>query len=255
MEGLMLHTGKAEAATFRDLEILPPPPSLGPWHKPVPHSELVAAIRAEAERRELIVRREVFGLSRDGAKLFATMDLARPGDSPRSIELPGSETDRGMMLGFRSANDQAFKLSGVAGSRVFVCDNMALSGDMFAWDKKHTTGLDLIEMIKRGFDRFLGQFKLLDLTLKRLEATPLNDGEAKVRIYDAFAAGVVPSRLFDDVHQLYFEPTDETPDTKPRTVMGLHNAFTRAIKQLSTTRAFAASIALGRVFGLRTKES
>ena len=242
--GLMVHTGKAELVTFDDIVKIPAPMALGRIHKPVPHAELVLAIRAEAEQRGIRIARETFGLSKNGAKLFATMDLVGA--------FNGDSEERGMMLGFRSANDQKFALSGVAGSRVTVCDNMVLSGDMFAWDKRHTIGLDMVELIRGGFDRFLGQHAALESSIKALEVMPLEDGSAKARVYDVFATGILPVRLFDDVHSYYFAPTDETPDCAPRTMMGLHNAFTRAMKQLRPTVAFDATVRLGRAFGLRT---
>lgn len=249
MSGLMLHVGKAESVTFANLVSIPTPQALGRIHKPVPHAELVQAVRDEAARRDLVIRRETFGLSRDGAKLFATMDLVLAGGE---LDPPSFDGGRGMMLGFRSANDQKFQLSGVAGSRVIVCDNMVLSGDMFAWQKRHTLGLDMVEMIRIGFDRFVGQYARLDQSILEAEEFVLSEDDAKVRIYDVFAQRVLPARLLDDVNRYYFNATDETPDTQPRTLMGLHNACTRAVKQLRPTVAFAATVELGRAFGLRT---
>lgn len=256
MTGLSLHTGKAEGVTYQDLVNIPTPQALGRIHKPVPHAELVQAIRNEAARRQLTVRRETFGISKNGAKLFATMDLVlQDGQLVGDASVDEIRSGRGMMLGFRSANDQKFQLSGVAGSRVFVCDNMVLSGDMFAWEKRHTLGLDLVEMIRVGFDRFVGQIAALDKSIAQAEQTELADDEAKVHIYDVFAQRVLPGRLFDDVNRYYFNATDETPDTQPRSLMGLHNACTRAVKQLRPTVAFAATVGLGRALGLRTKEA
>jgi hypothetical protein len=39
-------------------------------------------------------------------------------------------------------------------------------------------------------------------------------------------------------------------DCQPRTAWGLHNAFTRAMKDLVPTSAFNRSVALGRAFGM-----
>jgi hypothetical protein len=79
----------------------------------------------------------------------------------------------------------------------------------------------------------------------------LSDLDAKAFVYDAFAEGVAPVRLFDDVHRNYFAPTAEMTDCVPRTKYGLHNAFTRAIKALQPSPAFQATTALGKMFGLR----
>jgi hypothetical protein len=39
-------------------------------------------------------------------------------------------------------------------------------------------------------------------------------------------------------------------DVAPRTVWGLHNAFTRAIRQMAPAPAFQATTRLGKFFGL-----
>jgi hypothetical protein len=49
----------------------------------------------------------------------------------------------------------------------------------------------------------------------------------------------------------YFEAEQrEYLDCAPRTRFGLHNAFTRAIKQLAPAPAFEANLGLGSLFGL-----
>jgi len=50
----------------------------------------------------------------------------------------------------------------------------------------------------------------------------------------------------------YFTPHPELmADCQPRTAWGLHNAFTRAIREMAPAPAFAATTKLGRFFGLR----
>ncbi len=78
----------------------------------------------------------------------------------------------------------------------------------------------------------------------------MTDTRAKEVIYDAVAQDVVPARLLPKIHGFYFRPTDERPDCQPRTLWGLHNAFTRALQELKEARAWKASSDLGRLFGL-----
>jgi hypothetical protein len=73
-------------------------------------------------------------------------------------------------------------------------------------------------------------------------------------IFDVFHAHIVPVRLFHDVSRFYFHPTDDQPDCQPRTQWGLHNAFTRAMRDLTPLRQFGATQGLGRAFGLTADE-
>ena len=54
--------------------------------------------------------------------------------------------------------------------------------------------------------------------------------------------------------RFYFHPTTDQPDCQPRTEWGLHNAFTRAMRDLTPLRQFGATQGLGRAFGLNASE-
>jgi hypothetical protein len=240
---LSAHSPKFESklVSYNELFQLPEPVALGPYHKPVAHARLVDAFRQEIDTRGYKVEREQYALGAKGAALFGVIDLVT--DVPNAT--------RCLSLGFRNATNMSMAIRAVAGTTVFVCDNMALSGSMFAIQRKNTTGLDLGEAVARGFDKFLQHAEILNVEISRLQVTAVSDVDAKALIYDCFAANVVPSRLFDDVDEYYFRPTANTPETEERTLWGVHNAFTRAMRDLSPTRRFGASVALGKVFGLQ----
>jgi hypothetical protein len=242
---LSAHSPKFESrlTPYAELVNLPEPVALGRLHKPVPHAVLVDAIRQEAKRRDYTIEREQLAVSKTNAALFGVLDLRRTGDQA---------DHRGTAIGFRNSTDQAFGIMAVAGCRVFVCDNLTLSGDLIAISRKNTTRLDVGDAVAMGFDRFTAHVGALEVQVARLESTVIQDGEAKRIVYDLFAARVLPVRLFDDVNRFYFDQTDERPDCAPRSLWGLHNACTRAIQDLSPIRAFGASAALGRAFELAT---
>jgi hypothetical protein len=241
---LCAHSPKFESklVQYNDLAALPVPAILGRHHKPIPHVALVDTILREADVRGYDIARQQYALGRKGAALFGVLDFVG-GD------------ERGISFGFRSAQDQSLALRGVAGSRVFVCDNLALSGDTFVLSRKHTTGLDLIDAVRYGFDKFATQVADLGNQIALLESIGVTDSEAKLLIYEVFAAKLLPSRLFEDVNANYFAPKPEWTDVQPRTKWGVHNAITRAIHDLSPTRAFGATSALGRQFGLTARGS
>lgn len=239
MTGLL--SKKSRPVTLADLKTLPLPASRGPWHAPVPHHLLVDSIEVEARERGHHVMRTQLALNRDGSKLFGVINLA------------SQHEDRSLALGFRNSTNSTMSIKLVAGTNVFVCDNMALSGDMIALARRNTTGLDIEEALAVGFDRFSQHATVLDQHIMRLQAHAITDVEAKAQIVDAFTADVLPVRYFDDVVSFYFEPATEATDCQPRTLWGLHNAFTRAMKALEPPRRFSATVALGELFGLVTR--
>lgn len=239
---LALHNPKfaAKLATFDQLRGLPEPQALGPMHKPVAHYRLIEAFRAEILKRGMAIARETFALAAKGHALFGVIDLATT----------VADATRCLSLGFRNSVDMSLGIQAVAGASVFVCDNLALAGSMFALKRKNTTGLDLGDAVAGGFDKFLTQGQALEVEFARLQATGITDERAKQLIYEAFADKIVPVRLFDDVDAYYFRPGDDMIDCQPRTLWGLHNAFTRSMRDLSPVRRFAATVDLGKHFGL-----
>ena len=74
-------------------------------------------------------------------------------------------------------------------------------------------------------------------------------------MYDAFVQhGVLPMRYLAKVGSWYFDPPTDAEDCLPRNAWGLHNAFTRTVKELSSpARRFEASTCIGQVFGSEGK--
>jgi hypothetical protein len=228
--------------SLEQIKQLPTPISLGPLHAPVPHHILVEGIEVEALERGYSISKMELAVSKDLSKLFGVIDLMPPGVV--------NVTDRGTSIGFRNSTNSTLAIKMVAGTRVFVCDNLALSGDMIAVLRRNTVGLDLEDELREGFDKFVKHASALDLEVARLQATAIADLAAKARIFDVFNSRILPVHLFDDVSEFYFKPAAEMTDCQPRTEWGLHNAFTRAMKKLPTAAGFTANVALGKAFGL-----
>ncbi|MFI5222716.1 MAG: hypothetical protein ACHQX3_00485 [Nitrospirales bacterium] len=241
MSNLIVHAGAARLS-LDDLKALPEPKRLGSSHAPVPHSLLVESIEVEAMERGYDVTKMELAVSKDRSQLFGVLDLVPP-DGLHTL-------DRGISIGFRNSTDSTLAIKIVAGTRVFVCDNLALSGDLIAVLRRNTVGLDLGMELREGFSKFIQHSTTLEVKISILQSVTVADMAAKAQIFDIFNSKIMPVRLFDDVSQFYFQPTDEMTDCHPRTLWGLHNAFTRAMKKLPAAGAFAANVALGRAFGM-----
>jgi hypothetical protein len=248
MEGLMLDTPGSHLVTRDQLRELPPPASMGARHRPIPHWELVDALTEGAESQGWSIEGSQLGVASHGATLFGTMQMRR--SSNGAVWETGRET--GTTLGFRSSTNETISPEGVAGEHVFVCSNLCLSGEVFAFKNKSTTGLHLPRMISDGLERFAAQSEQLQTGITRLKDTELTDTDAKARIFDIFNTGVLPSRLLLPIARQYFKPVASEPDCQPRSLWGLNNSCTRSIQALTPGAAFAAAHRIGAHFKLGT---
>ena len=240
MSGTLVYANSVYV-TREQLKVIAPPPATDTW-KPVPHYDLVQAIDRQLAVRDVQIVKEQFAVQREGLRLFGVLELGVPG-------LEASEAF-GFAMGIRTANDRSEALSIVVGAKVFVCDNLMLSGDLIVMRRKHTPGFDLNADISRAIDGYRDHLTVFHRQVGDLMARPVSDAEAKVTIFEAFAREILPVRLFRQVAETYFHPVPSMTDVLPRTQWGLHNACTRAIQQLAPGPAFYAATQLGKLFGL-----
>src|SRR2546425_11032855 len=196
MSGTLAYA-KSVHAPRKELKGIPPPPATDTW-KPIPHYDLVQAIDRQLAVRDLRIIKEQFAVQQEGLRLFGVLELEVP-------ELEPSEAF-GFAMGIRTANDRSEALSIVVGAKVFVCDNLMLSGDLIVMRRKHTPGFDLNADISRAIDGYRDHLTVFHRQVGDLMARPVSDAEAKVTIFEAFAREIVPVRIFRPVAETYFHP-------------------------------------------------
>src|SRR5208282_2491060 len=121
---LVLHRG-ARPVTADELKEYRAPQPEGRWF-PVAHSRVLETVTATLQDSGYEIRNTRLGLSREGARFFGTLDL-------------GTSVASGVTLavGVRNSVDKSFPLGFAAGSRVFVCDNLAFRSELLV-RRKHT---------------------------------------------------------------------------------------------------------------------
>lgn len=161
------------------------------------------------------------------------------------IELNSLYEDIRFAIGIRNANDKSMRLGMVAGYRVFICDNMSLSGDFKPLLAKHSKNFDLVEAVSMGVDRIQRGWQPLREGIEFKRQYQLNGTEAQSMIYRAFMEQRFPIKLLRAVHNEYFvHPSYE--EFREKTVWSLENAFTTAFKQLKPVQQYAATAKLGK---------
>jgi hypothetical protein len=210
-----------------------PVPTATATHKPVPHHEIVEALIETLGFRHIGVVGEEYAVSSDGMKMFGVIDLQSQMEGCR------------FAIGLRNSHDKSFRLALTVGYRVFVCSNMAFSGDFSPVLAKHSKSFNLIDTLAVGMDRIQRNFEPLQRQLETWRQTQITDDRAKLILYQAFVEGELeaPRSLLPEVHRLYFNP--QYQEFAARTLWSLSNAFTSAFKTLDPIPQFKATAKLG----------
>lgn len=235
---LVLHRG-ARPVTPEELAEVRAPEPVGRWY-PLAHTLVLDRVKATLAEAGLVVKREQLALAKDNRRFFGTLDLA-------------SELVHGVSLsvGVRNSIDKSFPIGFVAGSRVFVCDNLAFSAELLV-RRKHT---------RFGEQRFaadiaaampkLVQFQALEA--KRIETmatTEVSDTQAESLLLRAFERGILPAQYLPKAIQEWRQPSHD--EFKPRTLWSVFNALTAALAPKAKANPQAYSLVTMRLGALVT---
>jgi hypothetical protein len=227
---LVAHRG-AELVSREQLARCEPPEATSTW-KPVKHSLIVDLMHEELDRRQIQVTKEEYAIQREGNHLFA------------ALSLNWLETEEfAAALAFRHSNDKTEAMKMYAGVRVFICDNMALSGDEIILNRKHTTRLNVAAELTKAFDRYKDGSLVLQRNIENLKDGPLSLADAQRKLFEMFYRRMLPTRMLIPVTDSYLSKAD-------RTDWGLLNALTLHAKNLPPNGNIRAHAQLGRYFGL-----
>jgi len=217
--------------TREQLALVTTPPGTA-THRPIPHVEVVNALIETLGFRHIGIVRDEYAVDKSGNKMFGVLDL-----------------DTGMVgcrfsIGIRNSHDKSMRLALTVGYRVFVCDNMAFSGDFEPVLAKHSKNFNLIQAVSIGVDEMQRNFDGMRMQVEEWRSQQLADNQARLIIYRAFIESdlEVPRHLARPVHDLYFNPTVD--EFQPRTMWSLSNAFTTAFKELDPIPQFRATAKL-----------
>ena len=100
-----LSSANSQLISRQQLQTIPAPPSTPTW-RPIPHADLVDALDRQLRVRGITITAEQFAVQREGARLFAVLDLSLE----RTEEFCAS-------IGIRTANDRSLALELAVGVR------------------------------------------------------------------------------------------------------------------------------------------
>jgi hypothetical protein len=147
---------------------LVPTPRATETHRPIPHHEIVRALIETLGFRHIGVVHDEYAVSPDGMKMFGVLDLGTVMQGCR------------FSIGLRNSHDKSMRLAMTCGYRVFVCSNMAFSGDFTPVLAKHSKSFSLIDCVSVGVDRMQRNFDPMRKQVEAWQQSELTDVTAKV---------------------------------------------------------------------------
>lgn len=162
--------------------------------KPIHHQQVIMAIRTAIGAVGLEVIKAEYVLAGSGMKMFGVWDLSTGND-----ELCWS-------VGIRNSMDKSMALGITAGTRVFVCENLAFDGE-FVELRRHTKGLtpdELEFMAYRAIRAMVARLTDFQRWHEGLKKYPLVEADAKILLVEMVTQSVFPVTKFGQFHDLYF---------------------------------------------------
>lgn len=230
MTELMLHRG-ARRVERTELALVNAPPPTETWF-PVRHEAVLDVVEQTLAGAGFDIAKSQFALSEDNARFFGTLDLTAP--------ITDGVT---LTIGVRNSTDKTFPIGLCAGTRVFVCDNLAFSAEIYV-SKKHT---------RFGNERFRDGIALAVSTLHQYQTVeaerivhyrqrPLDENEAAACLLHAFESAILTTRTLPMALAEWRTPSQE--EFAPRTAWSLFNAFTAALRARQSNPAEFAALTM-----------
>ena len=210
---LMLHAG-AEVIDFDRLRQLQTPEATK-THVPIAHAAVVDMVKYSLGFYGHEVVEENYGVTLDGARFFGVLSLQSAYDG---------YTDT---VGLRNSHDKTFPIGISFGSRVFVCDNLAFSGDVVI-RRKHTVNAkrDLPGIVAEVVEPLAEQRAHQQAQFDRYRTTRLSERDVDHLIMQLYRRDAITVTKIADVLGHYDNPPFNWGE---RTAWRLFNAVTYAL--------------------------
>jgi hypothetical protein len=207
------------------------PENAGNRWRGIAHRDLAEAVALESERNGFEITSEDYNVygPKNGdpqSRMIGTLGL-------RSDSLPGIDGQE-YMIGYINNLDMSRALVMVSGTRVFICSNGMVVGELIL-TRKHTTGVNLFDEVRNAFGEAVNRFSDAAQVVDRLKVRRLTSLQVDRSFMDIGRAGILPWSAIGKAVDEYREPShDEFREFDGR-AFGLYQATNHVIKQRNAT--------------------
>ena len=214
------------------------PPATDTWF-PLSHRHLVVEVESQLVDAGFNLLGQTHAISHDGNRYFGILEVSQFGNMPQN--------GHGWVVGLRNSHDKTFPAGLVAGTRVFICDNLAFSG-LIQIRRKHTRFAvrDLRQLTARAIGQLGTHLVQLDKRIAAYQQMCLTDSRAHDLVIKATDCRAITTSQIPEVLAHWRKPEHE--EFRPRTAWSLFNAFTEAFKEINPHTAIARGEALHGLF-------
>ncbi len=227
--GLMLHKG-AQSCQREDIKNYPTPePTInenGRGHYPIPHEELVGQTVMALEKFGFEVDEQEYGITPDGAKFFGVMSLKN------HDALGPDDPEFNKILGLRNSMDKSFASGLCIGSHVFVCDNLAFSGEIMC-QHRHTKNImqNLPGMIYGAVSKMGAAFDFQSRRINKYKRVELSTEKISDTVIELLRGKAITGNQVIDIVEEYKNPA--VVHSTEGKLWNLFNAVTERHKKLA----------------------
>jgi hypothetical protein len=185
---------------------------------PVGHDTLLDLVEERMQDVGFTFGTEAHGLTKDGDRYFGLIHLLNGSNSE----------DHALVMGVRNSLDKKFPAQIAFGSQVFVCDNLAFTGEITV-GRKHTTNImrDLPNLITAAVSNTAAMRDNQDARFEAYKQSTLTDLRAHNIIIELLRIGALNTSRIKKVVDQWHTPDH---DFGGKTVWRLFNAVTEALK-------------------------
>jgi hypothetical protein len=201
-----------------ELKMIPLPEATDTY-VPVPHYDLANTLTTIGQDilTDYALIGEDYGIARSGQQLFAVLNFKK------------DRSDMALSFAFRNSYDRSMSIGFALGSNVFVCDNLALCGDI-AIMRKHSKNVlnDLENLAITTLYKSQYTFAKLLKDSDTMKGAALDDNRAGRLLGHLFMQGVLSPRQLPVVKDNWLKP--EHQDFQARNLWSFYNGCTEALK-------------------------
>lgn len=219
---LCLHTG-GKLATLDEVSAIEAPPPDGVWH-PISHRALYDQVVLALNGLNMRVEAEQHALAKEGQRYFGLLQI---GNCHKN-------EDYAYVCGIRGSLDKSYAAGLSFGSQVFVCDNLAFTGEITI-ARKYTTYIerDLPILASRAVGQLSSRWHDMDRRFEAYKAKELDEPSVNDLMIRALDAGAITCQQIPHVLKEWRHPRHPEFEQCGETVWRLFNAVTEVAKDTS----------------------
>jgi hypothetical protein len=156
-----------------------------------------------------------------GSKMFAVLNYQN-----------GFTDEMGLAIGVRNSTDQSMAVGVCMGASVFVCDNLAFSGDIRI-HRKHTGDVfgDVTRLVTESLEVAPYRHRSIWEDAQAMKDVPMSNDHAYALLGIAYGREILRPRQFLRARAAWDSP--EQVEFEPRTLWSFYNSMTESLKSSS----------------------